>query len=415
MKILFLLQDFPYPPDRGLRWKSCTLLKSLSVRHQCDVLCFDEKGQGVPTAGFSREFPDVHLLGFPYPPNLRDNARTRTDERGTPLHGHLPREEFAAGLRRALGRTDYDVVHIDSMNLVHYAGMIQRTKVILSVTDAISLGYFRNARSSRSVLERVAYSFAGSIIRNYERRAYKNSVIQVVSRVDQEYLQKLCPSARVEVVELAVDRTYLHDSHSFHASQKVITIPECISAPGVAKRILAFLSATRPLLPWLPGGAIIQIIGQGATPGFMRAIGRYPNVSHLARVPDFKKALKESDVCVFLEQGGAGTKNRMLQAMALGVPLVVSPAVASGIAGCNSRHFIECHTIPAFTAAVQKILLDDDLARYLGKEARRFVLAHHTPAHVAAKWERLFWTPCRPSGGILGVELSLNSSLSAPQ
>jgi glycosyltransferase involved in cell wall biosynthesis len=312
---------------------------------------------------------------------------------GLPSAGIYASEDFAAELERVLRRPDYDAVHIDSLNLVQYASQIRRPAVVLSVTDAVSLGYFRNARCSNSFRERIRYALAGNLIRFYEGRAYKHSAVQVVSRVDQEYLRELCPSARIEVVELAVEPDDLQYSHAIPSSRKVVTIPESMRAPGVASRILAFLSAACPLLPCISGGAVIQIIGQGATPEFLRAIERYPNVRYLARVEDYKAALAGSDVCVFLEQNGAGTKNRMLQAMALGIPLVVSPVLAGGVAGCDSKHFLVCHTIREFATAIQQILLNDDLAKSLAREARRFVATHHTLARVSTQWEILSTSP----------------------
>jgi glycosyltransferase involved in cell wall biosynthesis len=309
-------------------------------------------------------------------------------ELGLPSAGVYTSEEFAAELQRALRRTDYDVVHIDSMNLVQYARLIYRSAVVLSVTDAVSLGYFRNARCCHYLLKRIEYNVAGRIIRDYERRAYKNSIVHVVSRVDRQYLQKLCPAAGVEVVELAVDPAYLRDSPTIRTSRKVITIPESVSAPGVAQRVSAFLAVTCPLLLSFNGGGVIQIIGQGATREFLRAIERYPNVRYYPRVEDYRAALRESDVGVFLEEGGAGTKNRMLQAMALGIPLVVSPAVAGGVAGCDSRPFLVCHTLPEFATAILNIFQIDALARTLAGEAKRFVSTHHTLASVSAQWEK---------------------------
>ena len=390
MKILFLLQEFPYPPDRGLRWKTYTLLKALSIRHRCDLLCFDERGRAVPGQEFSREFPKVNLLAtIPVRrTSLISQAQGFLKVR-LPSAGIYASQGFTAELRRVLRQTDYDVVHIDSMNLVQYARLIQHSAVVLSVTDAVSLGYFRNARSCNSPLKRIRYALAGTIIRNYERRAYRNFAVQVVAPVDRKYLQELCPSAVVEVVELAVDPTYLRDSQTRQSSRQVITIPENVGAPGVGKRVLAFLSVACPLLTSKNCGPVIQIIGQGATLEFLRAIERYPNVRYFAKVEDYMEALEESDVCVFLEQGGAGTKNRMLQAMALGIPLVVSPAVASGVAGCDSKQFLVCNTVPEFVTATQRILLDSALARFLGREARRFVCTNHALTSVSAKWEKL--------------------------
>jgi len=391
MRILFLLQEFPYPPDNGVRWKPYTLLKGLSSRQECHILCFSGEFSRAAREGFLRECPGVKILGI-----FRPRNRSALSWLSGLLHAGLPsagvyrNREFEHALRSALSETNYDVIHVDMINLVQYARFLAGHPVLLSVNDAVSLGYSNGARTSPALAAKARMAAAARVIRNYERRAYKNMVVHVVSGVDQAYLRHICPTARVELVELPVDPSYLDASTSSGAEgPRIVTFP---LARNLASRdlALAVVSGLRSALAQRGLEASIEIIGAGADPSFLRQLQPLNGVRYLGWVEDYRAALAKASVIVIPDRAGSGTKNRALQAMALGKPVVTTPLVAAGVGAEHNRHCLICGSADEFVASITALLSDNPLANSLASEARSLIHRRHHPECVALKWEALY-------------------------
>ncbi len=403
MKILFLLQEFPYPPINGTRWKVLALLQGISRRAECHVISFAAPPDEKAINEFLKLCPGVKVLGVftPRPSTLL-----------TKLQGFLREGLFSSGIYEnplfertvleTLAKTSYDVIHVDMINLAWLAFRVNQPNVLLSVSDAVSLGYLRSAQCATSWVKSLRLRLAAAAVRGYERRAYRNRVVHVVSHLDQEYLRRLCPSARIEVVQLAVDPRSFAEPDFRQKTRKIITIPLNFRLPGIGQAVLDFLSAARPFMAGECRDACIQIVGRGAKESFLREISTYPNVKYLGWVDDYRAMLKEASVALFLEKNGAGTKNRLLQAMAVGIPLAVSRNVALGVEAADRRHFLVCDTPDDFVAAVKAILSDRLLATSLGREAWRFAMDNHSVSSVTDKWEVLYRTLAEPPTNNLG-------------
>lgn len=397
MKILFLLQEFPYPPINGKRMKLFALLQGISRRSECHVLSFAEPPDQKDVEEFLKHCPGVKVLGLFTPrPSTLVTKLSGFLRKGLISSGAYDNPQFENMLFETLARTTYDAIHIDMINLVWLAARIKHPKVLLSVNDAVSLGYMSSAKSASSWFRSLRLALAARAIRRYERRAYQGQVVHVVSRLDQEYLRRLCPSARVEVVALAVDPRSFAEPDFHEKAKKTITIPLSFIRPGVCKAVLDFMSAARPLLGSECLDASIQIVGRGANESFLREITAYPNVKYLGWVENYSATLREASVALFLENSGAGTKTRLLEAMAVGVPLAVSRNVASGVEAVDGRHFLVCDTPEDFVSAVKVILSDPTLAASLGREAWRFAADNHSVSSVTGKWEVLYRSLGKP-------------------
>jgi glycosyltransferase involved in cell wall biosynthesis len=379
------------------------LLQGISRRVECHVLSFAEAPDEKAVNEFLKHCPGVKVLGVfsPRPSTFLTKLQGFLRE-GLISSGAYDSSWFERILFETLAGTSYDAIHIDMINLAWLASRIKQPNVVLSVNDAVSLGYLRSAKSATSWPQSLRLRLAAAAIRHYERRAYRGQVVHVVSRVDQEYLRSLCPSARVEVVGLAVDPSSFAEPDFQEKAKKIITIPVNFRAPGICKAVLDFMSAFRPLLVGECRDASIQIVGRGANESFLRKISTYPNVKYLGWVDDYSATLREASVGLFLEKNGAGTKNRLLEAMEVGIPLAVTRVVASGVEALDRRHFLVCDTPDDFVSAVKAILSDRALATSLGREAWRFVADNHSVSSVTDKWEVLYRTLAEPPTNDLG-------------
>lgn len=98
-------------------------------------------------------------------------------------------------------------------------------------------------------------------------------------------------------------------------------------------------------------------------------------------VPDVRPWLAAADAVTVPLDIARGVQNKVLEAMAMARPVVVSPAAATGIEGRDGEHFMVADSDEAFVAAIDRLLTRP---HQLGSAAREYVLARQSwPAMLA--------------------------------
>jgi len=124
MKILYILQEFPFPPNNGMRWKIYNLLDYMARRHECHIISF-----GMPNELERAKDWCLPLLGlkvldiFPQPFSWKQriNQVQEIVKGNPPSLGRWKSQEFARAICRALRENSYDVVH----NIGHFCKIFQ--------------------------------------------------------------------------------------------------------------------------------------------------------------------------------------------------------------------------------------------------------------------------------------------------
>jgi sugar transferase (PEP-CTERM/EpsH1 system associated) len=120
----------------------------------------------------------------------------------------------------------------------------------------------------------------------------------------------------------------------------------------------------------------------GARPSrAVRALASVPGVTVTGFVDDTRTWLRRSSVSIAPLRLARGIQNKVLEAMAMGLPVVGTIPATQGVEGVPGQHFLLADTVQAQVDAVCGLLEDRARARALGAEARRFVEAHYD-------WER---------------------------
>jgi polysaccharide biosynthesis protein PslH len=118
-------------------------------------------------------------------------------------------------------------------------------------------------------------------------------------------------------------------------------------------------------------GARLQIVGGGASPALAAVCRATDGVDLLGFVPDVFEVLRAATVFVCPMRQGTGIKVKLLEAMACGLPSVVSPLALEGVPEAeDGRHLWVAATAEAFAAGLLELLGDAPLRRQLGERAR---------------------------------------------
>lgn len=398
MKILYLLADFPYPLTNGTRVQTFNLLKFMTRDHECFIISFCNDDGHKWIKDFQRALPCVHILGlFPRRSGLGlQVGRILHLLRGNPVFlARWENDAFVRAVGQAFGDTDYDLVHLEGISMVPYLYLCQTKPTVLSTIDAISMAQRRTADALKQPLRRAYRLFAAWSVGHFERKNLsKATKLHVVSQPDCQYLRSHIHELDVENIEIVIPEELINYQL---LSPKVegnkphnILFTGLLSADGIAKGLLHFLSNSYPAITKACPGVQMVVLGQNAPLDVQKRIESMPNVQYVSWAEDYYAELVRSQVIVFPDLTGTGIKNRVLQAMALAKAIVGTPVVFEGIPIKDGVHCFERKTDEGFSQAVLVLLKDAQLREQMGALARQLVLDKFRMDTLGLKWLSLY-------------------------
>lgn len=332
--------------------------------------------------------PDLRLVPRRAPfPAMRGWAEGRLAARGVRLPGPLdPREARAllAAVHAAVAERPVDVVHTRGLPMAATTAAVRGPfGTLLELIDSSALATRRDpVRTLRGRLRH-------RLFRSMERRAVPAfDLTTVVSPVDAAYLRRLVPGARIEVVPNGVDaERFRPGGRPTREATIVVTGAMSYRVNVDAARWLA--TGVLPLVRARAPEATLRVVGRDPTPE-AAALGERPGVVVTGSVDDIVEELDRAAVVAVPMVSGSGIKNKLLEALAVGRPVVTTSLGAEGVDLVPGRDALVADGPVAFADAVVRLLADPEEAARLGAAGRRLVTERYTWAAAARRYEEMY-------------------------
>lgn len=399
MKILYLLQDVPFPPSDGIRLKVYNVIEYMARDHECHVLAFGETAAHERAIELRKAVPGLRVWGI-FPPRkglrlLLSRVQTTALRLLPPSMGRYQNLGFADTLRGLLQQESYDVIHYDVVNMAQYIDLGTGTASVHSPNDATSLGYVREAEETKQPLTRAARRLSARLLARFERRVYPRfTKIHVVSEIEAQGLLSVCQNIDVEIIAPAVNRPFLGFGEATDppgdGTAPTLVFTGSLAMPGIANGLLEFMQLSYPRILAAFPGVRCRVLGRNPSAALSRRLAAIPGVRVMPWADDYVGAIAAANVVVFPERGGSGIKNRVLQAMCLGKAVVGSREAFRGV---NAQHGVNCFICAnpsEFVESIVRALADRDLRQRLGQAARHFILTNHTMDTLGPRWVSLY-------------------------
>jgi sugar transferase (PEP-CTERM/EpsH1 system associated) len=399
MRLLFLTARLPYPPTRGDRLRAYHFLRVLSREHRITLLSFindeTEAGHVGPLRAFCEDVQLVHRA--PWQSVLGVGLGVW---RPLPFQSLYYRSGVMAGaVDRLLARQSFDAVYVHLFRMAQYVSNRFRPYRILDLTDAIS-GEVSRSLSYRDPLWRLIYRLELPRIRRYEA--------EMVGRFDETWL--ISEVERQAVAEslagdAAEDETTQPTGHGRLPNLRVVVngveteryrpqvrpaaapVLVFVGHMGVFHNVDAAARLADEVLPRVRAElptARLDLIGAEPAPRVL-ALATRPGVRVLGHVVDLNAALNEAAVFVAPLRFAAGVQNKVLEAMAAGLPVVTTSEVNAGLQATPGEHLLLADDDEALAAATLALLRDPAERARLGQAGREFVLARFRWEAVAER------------------------------
>ncbi|KZR59547.1 glycosyltransferase family 4 protein [Pseudobacillus badius] len=383
MDILFITHRRPKIPGKGDQVRAFQQMVSLLKRGHRVHCLFQEKNEAY-CYSLSSAKGDMEEQY-----RLKGNAGYLPLLKGFFLKGYplsVSLHSFSALtslLQQLLSCTDYDVIHIQS-KLVHNFTTVQppRSTVVIDYIDAISLHLERRYKRVKNPIEKLAVK--GELVRMKKYEAFlKNQEAKAIitSPADKEFLH-FGRASQADVVPNYIDLSYFHLNPLIKSKKTALVFTGTMSyAPNVDAAVRLVKDIYQPLKKKLPD---LECWIVGTNPS--SAVKRLSNISGVT-VTGFVEDIREwqwrAAVYVCPLRFGAGQQNKILEAAALGCPIVMSRITNLGIGFADQEEAVICEQDQEFIAQTEKLLADHHLREALGGGARQFVAARFSEEKVA--------------------------------
>lgn len=211
--------------------------------------------------------------------------------------------------------------------------------------------------------------------------------VVVLTEIDAALLRKLNPALPLRVIPNGIDlRDFTpgvgpEDEASLIFTGNYEYAPNADAALFLAREILPRVQAAVP-------EAQLWLVGNAPTPDMQAISGGAIHIT--GRVPAVVPYLQRAAVFVSPLRLGAGIKNKVLEAMAAGKPVVATPLSAEGIGLKEGEHVLYGNSAETLSMAVVRLLRDEALRRRIGDANRAMIESRFTWERVADQYETLY-------------------------
>jgi polysaccharide biosynthesis protein PslH len=382
-QVLYLTHRTPYPPDKGDRIRTYHLLRQMTARGRVWLGCLaDEPVPPESLAALNGLCERVAAV----PVGRRSRwlrAGWNLATGGSLSEGLFASNELTRVIRRWCAETRFDAVVASSSALVPYLRdrVLRDVPKVVDLIDVDSQKWLDFVAVSRPPKKWVYRVEAARVRRLEKELAGWARAVTVVSRAEADVYDSFTQVGAATVATNGVDLDY------FAPFEEGETVPT---------RTLAFVGAldyfpnedaavwfVRDVWPLLRAqfpDAEFRIIGRNPTPA-VRALGAVPGVNLVGQVPDVRPFVASAAVAVVPLRLARGVQNKVLEAMALGKPVIAAPPALAALRTVPGVHLLSASTPQEWVRAVAELLTDPLRRRELGVAARQYVEQHH-------HWER---------------------------
>jgi sugar transferase (PEP-CTERM/EpsH1 system associated) len=391
-ELLFLAHRFPYPPDKGEKIRSWNLIRHLARRWRVHLGCLSVDGEDARHMAAVRAVCG-EVASFPISPRgqkLRALARLRP---GRPLMlDYYGNAGLAAWVKQLLADRPIALGFACSTPMAQY---FEGAAIpwVLDMVDVDSEKFAAYAAEGSWPMRHVWAREARTLLAYEEQAVRRADLALLVSEAECRRFDALAPrsAGRVFAVQNGVDLDYFHPGHAFPApwedAAPRIVFTGHMDYPPNAEAAIWFAGEVMPLLRRLHPAPRFAIVGANPLPA-VQALAA-PDVQVTGRVPDVRPWLAHAAACVAPLRIARGIQNKVLEAMAMGRPVVATGVGIEGLDITPGEHFLQADTAEDFAAAILRLLDSAAERERLALAARARLEARFSWAHVARQFEAI--------------------------
>ena len=383
LNIVIAAPRFPYPLDRGDRITVYNLLRFFSQRHTLSLLCFLEPDQDPTWVEKVKPFcAEVVTVPLSKPKAYANSLRGVFGK--TPLQVRYYRDPAMTEAMDALvARQKPDLLYAHTIRMGQYTESFRDTLRVLALQISMTLNYRRLAEQAQSPLNKLLYGLEYRKLRSFEGPyAQKFDKVLLISPHDLKAIEHDPPVEKtffsphgVSFEHFMADPGIEKDPRSIIFTGNMGYAPNVDAARYFYEDIFPLVRAKIPKVQW-------SVVGTEPAPEISK-MAEDPAVTVTGRVPDLRDYMNRAQVAIDPLRVGAGLQNKVLEGMAMGLPMVVTSVANEGIQATHGENILVADDRATFAQHIVTLLEDAEKRVELGRAARASIVEQWS-------WEKHF-------------------------
>ena len=379
MKLLIICHGLP-SPSNATSLRVLGSLKYLSEKYKHDIVLLAFKQGG--------EYPDLSK----YCQVKTIDRLTMKDKIWTIVNKFSPKNIFSTApnllnyspkmqrkVTKLLAKHEFDVIAIDHWSMLYYTLELGIPQVLLEIMPASKI-YQTYIHLERNLLIKMLHLLRYYMVKKFEKKWNRLNIAIAISESQKESVLAYMPDINIVVIPYGINTDY------FRVVDVEQDIPTLIISGGMdrllnVRGVLWFYNKVYPLIKENMPQVKLYIVGRSPAKEILR-LSADESVVITGYVKDLRPYFSHAWVVVAPLSDNFGVKVRVLQAMAMGKPVVSTSMVTSGIDVSAGENIILADDPRDFAERVIELLNNEELRNRIGANARKLMEEKYS-------WERL--------------------------
>jgi sugar transferase (PEP-CTERM/EpsH1 system associated) len=400
MNILYLAHRIPYPPNKGEKIRTFHQLLHLSKHHTVHLVCLIDDPDDLGHVSILERYCASVVAVY----------KSKTAALCSAMRALLTRQPLsvAAFYKKALAQEmacklqteTFDVIFVSSAAMAEYVLDISALPRVIDFVDVDSEKWRQYAQHHAIPLAWI-YGLEARRLAAYEAKvAHVFNHAVLISQEEQRLFQQRICDRPITVISNGVDLHYFVPKSAEAASHKqpALVFTGVMDYFPNIDAVQYFCRDIFPLVRAVVPDCQFVIVGRNPTRR-VRALSKHPNVTVTGAVPDVRPYLAQGTIAVAPFRIARGVQNKVLEAMATGLPVVGTSQAFEGTAATEEDGIRIADDPQHFAKELIALLTGNDaLRQQCALQARRYVEAHHQWREQGVQLERLLQGVVRPLG-----------------
>ena len=376
MKILFVCHRFPYPPNEGGKIRAFNMIAHLQKNHHVTVASLLESKADLTEASGIEPYCHDYIAEVMSKPLAWLKAVLCLVTLIPSSMGYFHSWKLAKKIKSLIKQNHYDLIVVHCSSVAHLVLSDKNTQKVLDFCDMDSQKWLIYAKHKPFPLS-LAYWLEGVKLERAEKRlAMQFESSSVATAFELETLQNFNSGQQSFCFPNGVDTEYFAPTNNAYDVNTICFIGKMNYYPN-EKCMLEFSQQVFPLLRMKYPQLKLCIVGSNPTEKIL-ALAEQEGIEVTGRVADVRPYVQRAALSVVPLTIARGTQNKILESMAMGVPVVCSTVAAKGIDAQAEEHVLVAENANDYVSQIARIIDSRQERERLANNGRARMLSHHS-------------------------------------
>jgi len=385
--LLFISHRIPYPPIKGEKIRSFNFLKYLSRNHEIYLACLIDDPMDMEAKDHLGPYVREMYVDAVQPKarKLRSGVALFKGEAIT--NRYFYSLKIQKEIDRITSRIHFQNVLCSSSPTAEYLYRSKNYRAVLSnasvIMDLIDVDSYKWRQYSKAAAwpMRWIYKKESEHLLSHENKiaATFDHIILTSENEKKLFLSQSPDSAPVAVIQNGVDLSYFSPkaSSGFLGTSPNLVFTGVMDYYPNSEGVCWFACSVLPLIRKAIPDVHFYIVGSSPS-NEVKALGQNDGITVTGFVEDVRDYIASADVCVVPLRIARGIQNKVLEAMAMGKPVVSTPQALGGIHAKADEEIVIADNAERFADQVLALISDPQRTQKMGDAARRCVERHYS-------------------------------------